>query len=67
MAEKGAREETELRVTQPGEAAPSLVISGDVPNLHNDPQRIHQLLDLLNLPKGTEVKVVTTAASVIVR
>ncbi|HDR7799706.1 TPA: hypothetical protein QCY03_003508 [Bacillus tropicus] len=45
----------------------SLLISGELNNLHNDPQKIHELLDLLNLPKGTQVKVVTTATSVIVR
>lgn len=67
MVSNNEDRKTELQVSPPGTASPTLVISGDLPNLHNDPARIHQLLDLLNLPKGTEVKVVTTAASVIVR
>lgn len=45
----------------------TLVISGDLPNLHDDPDRIHRLLDILEMPKGTQVRVVTKAASVIVR
>lgn len=59
---------TELQVTsREGGNEKTLVISGDLPNLHEDPKKVHQLLDLLNLPKGTEVKVVTKATSVIVR
>ena len=45
----------------------SLVISGNIPNLHDDPDKIHKLLDLLEMPRGTQVRVVTKAASVIVR
>jgi len=41
--------------------------SGELPSLHDDPQKILQLLDLLGLPPGTEVRVTTVAASVIVR
>ena len=59
---------TELHVSsREGDQNKTLVISGDVPSLHDDPQKIHQLLDLLDLPKGTQVKVVTMATSVIVR
>jgi hypothetical protein len=59
-------EKTELRIGE-GAEGHSIVISGQVGDLHNNPEKIHQLLDLLKLPKGTQVKVVTTAASVIVR
>lgn len=45
----------------------SIVISGNIPNLHDDPEKIHRLLDLLGMPSGTQVRVVTKAASVIVR
>jgi hypothetical protein len=38
-----------------------------LPSLHDDPQKIHRLLDLLALPPGTEVRVTIVAASVIVR
>ena len=38
-----------------------------LPSLHDDPHKIHQLIDLLGLPPGTEVRVTTVAASVIVR
>ena len=55
----------QLEIT--GGGGEPLVISGDIPNLHDDPKMIHQLLDLLKMPKGTEVRVVTKAASVIVR
>ena len=37
------------------------------PSLHDDPHKIHQLLDLLVLPPGTEVRVTTVASSLIVR
>lgn len=57
----------EIRAGGKAEAEHSLVISGDIPNLHDDPQKVHQLLDLLGLPKGTQVKLTTTASSVIVR
>jgi hypothetical protein len=39
----------------------------NLPSLHDDPQKIYRLLDLLGLPPGTEVKVTTVAASAIVR
>ncbi len=59
---------TELHIGLSQDASgKSLVISGEVGDLHNDPNKVHQLLDILNLPKGTQVKVVTTATSVIVR
>jgi hypothetical protein len=59
---------TELQVSSRGSMeGNTLLISGDVPNLHDDPKKVHQLLDLLDLPKGTEVRVITTATSVIVR
>jgi hypothetical protein len=48
-------------------AGGELLISGNVPNLHDSPDKIHQLLDLLGLPKGTSVRVTTKATSVIVR
>jgi hypothetical protein len=61
--------EAELEITPGGTQGQgsTIVIKGCPPDLHQDPQRIHQLLDLLNMPKGTEVRVLTTAASVIVR
>ncbi len=48
----------------PTGAAP---VSPRLPSLHDDPHQIHQLLDRLGLPSGTEVRVTTVAASVIVR
>jgi hypothetical protein len=59
-------DKTELHIGE-GSEGHSVVISGQVGDLHNNPDKIHQLLDLLKLPKGTQVKVVTTASSVIVR
>lgn len=58
---------TELHVTaNEGGQQRQILISGAL-NLHDDPSKIHKLLDLLELPKGTEVRVVTTASSVLVR
>jgi hypothetical protein len=59
---------TELHITTKGnDPVKSITVSGDIADLHDNPGKIHQLLDLLDLPKGTEVKVVTQAAHVIVR
>jgi hypothetical protein len=59
---------TEIQVTsKQGGKQRTLVMSGDLPDLHDDPRKVHQLLDLLGLPKGTEVRVVTKATSVVVR
>lgn len=44
-----------------------VALPAELPSLHDDPQKIHQLLDLLALPAGTEVRVTIVAASVIVR
>jgi hypothetical protein len=60
--------EVKLEINPPGgHGACPMTITGAPVDLHNDPQKIHQLLDLLNMPKGTEVKVLTTASSSIVR
>lgn len=45
----------------------TLELRARLPTLHDDPQRIHALLDVLDMPPGTEVRVTTVAASVIVR
>ncbi|HEX8613778.1 MAG TPA: hypothetical protein VF800_21075 [Telluria sp.] len=58
--------ETEIQILVKGAQAP-ITLAGNFGQLHDNPQKIHQLLDLLELPKGTEVKVITKAASVIVR
>jgi hypothetical protein len=61
-----AQDYVELNIQPPG-STESIEIKGAVGNIHQDPKKIHQLLDLLGLPKGTEVKVTTKASSVIVR
>lgn len=59
---------TDLEIdTSASDVRQSITISGHIPNLHDDPAKVRQLLDLLDLPSGTQVRVVTTAASVIVR
>ena len=65
MTTEKTTQETELLITPKG--SEPITIKGDIPSLHNDPEKIHRLLDLLDMPQGTEVKVVTKAASVIVR
>lgn len=56
-----------LEVRPPKAEEPAITIAGAVEYLHQDPKRIHQLLDLLEMPEGTEVRVVTMAATSIVR
>jgi hypothetical protein len=56
-----------LEIHPPSAGSAVVTISGAVDRLHQDPKTIHQLLDLLQMPKGTEVKVLTTASSSIVR
>ena len=56
-----------LEIQPPSASAATVKISGALEHLHQDPKSIHQLLDLLQMPKGTEVRVVTTATSSIVR
>lgn len=58
--------EAEVHI-HPRNAKTPITISGDLGGLHDNPKKIHQLLDVLGLPSGTEVRVVTKAASVIVR
>lgn len=56
--------EVELEIAGP---EGPIAITGQLGNIHEDPDKVHKLLDLLGLPKGTEVRVTTRAASVIVR
>lgn len=43
------------------------VLASRLRSLHDDPHGIHHLPDLLDMPPGTEVRVITVAASMIVR
>ena len=69
MAKKSEQSvQGQVEINAPGsQEGTRLVISNCPPNLHQDPKKIHQLLDLLEMPKGTEVKVTINASSVIVR
>ena len=49
-----------------GETA-TLNITGVPASIHQSPDKIHRLLDLLELPKGTRVTIQTKASNVIVR
>ena len=51
----------------PPSGAPPIVITSAPANIHQDPAKLHKLLDLLEMPKGTEVRIITTASSSIVR
>jgi hypothetical protein len=71
MSTQGKQQvEVKLEIHPPaataGGAAP-VTITGVAIDLHSDPKKVHQLLDLLNMPQGTEVKVLTSASSSIVR
>jgi hypothetical protein len=50
-----------------GDADASLTITGYASRLHEDPEKVRELLDLLEMPEGTRVRVITRASSVIVR
>lgn len=56
-----------LEVLPPKATSAMLTLTGEMQSLHRDPKRIHQLLDLLQMPPGTEVRVVTLASTSIVR
>lgn len=47
--------------------APKLTIAGVDADFVNRPDRIFQLMDLLELPKGTSARIVYTTSDVIVR
>jgi hypothetical protein len=61
--------QVDLEITPGGGQAQgnTITIKGCPADLHQNPQKIHQLLDLLNMPQGTEVKITTVGSSVIVR
>ena len=65
MQDRAKKIETKVHIRSRELDAP-ITLTGKL-NLHDDPQKIHQLLDLLDLPKGTEAEVITEASSVIVR
>jgi hypothetical protein len=68
MAASSAQQvDVKLEIHAPNASGPTVTITGAIEGLHNDPQKLHQLLDLLKMPKGTEVKILTTATSSIVR
>ncbi len=65
---ENSTESTELKVSTPGGTTrQSLTITGPMRNLHDSPEKVRQLLDLLELPEGTQVEISTRASSVIVR
>jgi hypothetical protein len=63
----GVRDPRETIEIRPVGTDDSSASQAPFPSLHDDPQKIHQLLDLLIMPPGTEVRVTTVAASLIVR
>lgn len=68
MTEKRDAEYTEIRFESKGAARlPTLTISGIASELINRPEKIQQLMDLLELPEGTDARIVYSAGDVIVR
>ena len=45
----------------------TVALTGATARLHESPQRIRKLMELLDLPKGTNAKVFTKASTVIIR
>lgn len=65
MSKSAEHIETEIAIArQHGEQT---VLKGDLGGIHDDPEKLQKLLDLLEIPHGTEVRISTRAASVIVR
>jgi hypothetical protein len=68
MTEKDDATYTEIRFESKGAAQlPTLTISGVKSELINRPDKIRQLMDLLELPEGTDARIVFSAGDVIVR
>jgi len=65
MKKPGRSVETEISIATKG--GEPIQVKGDLGGLHDDPKKLQQLLDLLNVPKGTEVRITTRASSSIVR
>jgi hypothetical protein len=69
MTEKSDVAYTEIRFESKGAAAqlPTLTITGIKSELINRPEKIQQLMDLLELPEGTDARIVYSAGDVVVR
>ena len=65
MSKAAQRTETEISITT-AHGTP-IEVRGDLDDLHADPEKVQKLLDLLGVPKGTEVRITRRASSVIVR
>jgi hypothetical protein len=59
--------QTELCIESPNKETSSLTISGISEDFSKSPEKVHQLLDLLDMPKGTQVTISTKASTSIVR
>lgn len=59
--------ETEICIESPNKEASSLTISGISEDFSKSPDKVHKLLDLLDMPKGTQVTISTKASTSIVR
>lgn len=66
MTDQNTKHETELEI-KPSGSGEAIIVKGNLATLHDNPQKVHQLLDLLGMPKGTEVRVTTRATSMMVR
>jgi hypothetical protein len=60
-------DEMHIESNVPSDETASLTITGVPASIHRSPEKIHQLLDLLELPKGTRVTISTKASTSIVR
>jgi hypothetical protein len=56
-----------LITTREGDKLRQVVVTGDVSHLQDDPDKLYQLVDLLGLPKGSEIKIVAHTTSTITR
>lgn len=63
---KDTHDEVDISIARSAHGDP-IQITGDLGGLHRDNAKLQQLLDLLGVPKGTEVKVSARVSSVIVR
>ena len=67
MSENEKIQELRLESKEPSDTTSTVIIEGVPGNVHNDPDTIRKILDLLKMPEGTTVKVNLKASSSVVR
>ncbi|MGD9560940.1 MAG: hypothetical protein AB7F88_00065 [Pyrinomonadaceae bacterium] len=67
MAENENVQELHIESREAGDKTATLVIEGVPGDVYQNPETIHKILDALEMPKGTSVRVNLKASSSVVR